>query len=416
MRTFPQNYNLTGGSLMESFNNGSSWQTFGCSVGVVNTNTHNGTTSSLAVYGQYNTNGLITRKLTSPFVLNTINQFGWWINLIDDNNTTNHWLEFSPDGFASKSVTKSFGGSQYYNGDNFLVVNRNDWTYNNGCTSTDVMTHIRFRIGSGSSNAIVYLNGLYNNFYSYPKFIFVWDDNLDTQYSVSYPKMANYGFLASIGVVRDFVEGVNGPNYMSKSQLTDIQNNGHWDLLNHTYNHFNMSTLSESDQEWQLSNNRAYMQGNGWTSAINFVVLPQGGHDSDTPTALTNQAIVACRDGRVGYQHVNKGIDQPQLLQQVEMSNLVTDVEINNYIDNAITYGSALMITGHILRDTGSSSAIAFGATQYDSVLAHIASKGNGVEVLKFKEWFQGLNIPRKQLYINRSVVLNRNSVTRVAA
>ena len=312
MRTsIPENFSTSQGTVIEDFADLSPFTITGGSVVTSNYISNQDFRYAAKATGNPASDLTMTRALAQSFVLNSITRLMLPVNIIDSQYTANIKIQFSSDGFASKSATKTFTGTDYVGnsnvngdyGDNTLVVTPGDWTLNNGQLLTDTMTHMRIIFHSGTGlSGVVYIGQIRKNFDSGTKIIFIWDDENLTQYTVSYPKMEAYGFKGTIAFANTFL-GQAG--YMSIAQLLDIQDNKGWDICSHTRDHVNFSTLTQAEQELQISTNKQIMLANGFTSAPNFVILPQGGHNTSTPPALANQGVLACRDGRIGVQHVN---------------------------------------------------------------------------------------------------------------
>ncbi len=419
MRLQPlQNYSTNDGITIEDFSNPASFTVTGGTLEAVDFTSNQGFNYKSKGTGQPASDLVLLKALSQPFVLSSLRRVGMMVNLIDGSYTANIKIEFSSNGFAGgKSATKTFTGTDYVGnsssngdfGDNFLPVEVSDWTFVGGESINNVMTHMRIRFHSGTGlNGIVYAGPLVMNYTARTNIIFVWDDNIDTQLSISYPMMEVYGFKGTIACAHTFVNGVG---YMTLAQLQDIQNTKGWDICNHTYDHINMGTLSESDQEFQLATQRDYMIANGLISAVDYAVLPQGGHNTDTPIALTRQRVVACRNGRVGIQSTIKGIDQKYLLKQIEFSSTATAASIISSINDALRYNGTILLTGHRLVVTPGSS-IEFPIADFQKVLDYIASLGNSVKVMKLREWFEGMTLPRRPTLTPRSFV-NRNLVIR---
>ena len=75
--------------------------------------------------------------------------------------------------------------------------------------------------------------------------VIVMDDGWDTQYSRGYDILSSYGFKACIAVVPAFVDK---DGYMTYRQMAEVYMDG-WDLLNHTYDHCELTQLDPKTQD-----------------------------------------------------------------------------------------------------------------------------------------------------------------------
>lgn len=113
--------------------------------------------------------------------------------------------------------------------------------------------------------------------------MFRFDDGYASVYDLAYPVLSAAGMTATC-YVNSATIGTAG--YMTEEQIIELDGAG-WDIANHTATHANLTTLTEAQQETELSTCAAYLDGLGLTRASHHVAYPWGQIDANTSTAMT---------------------------------------------------------------------------------------------------------------------------------
>ncbi len=171
--------------------------------------------------------------------------------------------------------------------------------------------------------------------------VIVMDDGWQTQYTRGYKMLSRYGFKACIAVVPSFVDD---SGYMTYRQLAEVYMDG-WDLLNHTYDHVDLTALDPNSQTTQLTATRDWLEKHKFMRGSNVAVYPNGSFTEETIQALKENGFAAglslrtVWDAETGYTR-----------EDIEVCNLLSDrtfYEIKQAIDKAVNNKSAVIFMLH---------------------------------------------------------------------
>ncbi|MBI5099431.1 MAG: polysaccharide deacetylase family protein [Nitrospirae bacterium] len=174
-----------------------------------------------------------------------------------------------------------------------------------------------------SCNGVTAKNTSSINNKSKPLVTFVFDDGNETDYTVARDIFSSQGEVACTAVVTNWV---NTKNYLSVSQLAELQKDG-WEILSHTESHPNLKTLSGSQVEAELSKSKSILENLGLT--IKNLVYPY----NKTNETVKKIAAKYYRSGRDGGSMLN-----PYILDRYELKSYSIKHDLSkmkSYIDNA---------------------------------------------------------------------------------
>ncbi|SHE50056.1 Polysaccharide deacetylase [Seinonella peptonophila] len=214
------------------------------------------------------------------------------------------------------------------------------------------------------------------------KIIFVLDDNWESQYTFAFQVLKRRNFPATIAVIPS---KVNQPDYMSLSQLQDVYRNG-WDLVNHTFDHKNLSTLDREEQSDQIMRGTAWLNSKCFTQASNIVVYPYGAFNSSTIQVLAEKKYRGARSLIEGFEK-----NQPYTTYQAKVQNLTTPVtteQVKDWIDEAIQNKKTLIFVNHRFADqTVDPTSMIYDKTRFVEVVNYLAEVQDKVQVITYSEW-----------------------------
>lgn len=79
---------------------------------------------------------------------------------------------------------------------------------------------------------------------------FTFDDGESSQYNVAYPILRQYNFPATAYITTDWI-GIPNPKFMNWNQVKALQDEGNWEIGNHTANH---------DELWRKKFSKRYIR------------------------------------------------------------------------------------------------------------------------------------------------------------
>ncbi len=168
-----------------------------------------------------------------------------------------------------------------------------------------------------------------------PLVSFVFDDGNETDYIIARDIFSSQGEVACTAVVTNWV---NTKNYLSVSQLAELQKDG-WEILSHTESHPNLKTLSWSQVEAELSKSKSILENLGLT--IKNLVYPY----NKTNETVKKIAAKYYRSGRDGGSMLNPYILDRYDLKSYSIKHNLS--KMKSYIDNAYSEKKWLVFYHH---------------------------------------------------------------------
>ena len=107
---------------------------------------------------------------------------------------------------------------------------------------------------------------------------FRFDDGLLNQYEIARPILDKYDYPAASYIFTDPPEEGDWEEYMSWSQIEELQNTYNWEIGSHGKSHPNLMSLSDSELIEELSGSKTILQNHG-IEAEGFV-SPFGMYDN----------------------------------------------------------------------------------------------------------------------------------------
>ena len=113
-----------------------------------------------------------------------------------------------------------------------------------------------------------------------PLVTFIDDDGRKEVLTKLKPLSEQYGIPFTSTVFVRLIEDETNTNYMSKEDLQHLQNDLGWEISSHTYNHPNLSTLSEEEQDFELRHSKEVLES--WGLNVTTLCYPFDGRDETT--------------------------------------------------------------------------------------------------------------------------------------
>ena len=108
--------------------------------------------------------------------------------------------------------------------------------------------------------------------------VITFDDGYVDNYKNAFPILEKYNLRASIFLISDYV-GMY-PNYLTWSQISEMQDSGRIDFESHTLSHKQLDATSPEETKNQLEGSKQALE---WHlgKTINFIAYPCGSYDDD---------------------------------------------------------------------------------------------------------------------------------------
>ena len=179
--------------------------------------------------------------------------------------------------------------------------------------------------------------------------ILIWADNgWNDQYTVIYPKLRRYGYKFTLAVTPS---RVGKTDYCTWSQLKEMHGNG-VAMVNHTYNHINLKTLSYQDQLKELNNCKLALENQGIGGSADIVAYANGGYNQDTQNIITNYFAM----GRTVIEGLQSKTGDKTQLKIINLLPSVTLDKAKQLAYDCHNYGGLLIFLLHRIDNTEPSS------------------------------------------------------------
>jgi peptidoglycan/xylan/chitin deacetylase (PgdA/CDA1 family) len=209
-----------------------------------------------------------------------------------------------------------------------------------------------------------------------PAILWGFDDGSDTIYSQAFPILRSHNMRGTCYLPSDLL---NTGGYMSTAQLRELWAAG-WIMGNHGKTHVDLTTLSEAQQETELSTCETVLNGLGLTGGTKYVAYPLGGNDANTMTAMAATGMLTGRTTKETLHEMlplggatNTG-SLYTLRQKGYLYNTTTLATAKGYVDTIITRGQILVLLNHRLV-VSPGSANEWAISDFAALADYIASK-----------------------------------------
>jgi peptidoglycan/xylan/chitin deacetylase (PgdA/CDA1 family) len=376
--TLPQNLLLSPGTLYEGFENKNDWTLSGTGATIADNTTQYKTGQSVKVSSGSGLLVKITKTVNWDFS-GTFQQFRVWIYL---HNTT--LTDYGANPVIYLSETTDFSNSwkftvmksQFYQSGWNLLTCPKTWFVANAGSPNWANPIVRFRLeftGDTGKVAEISFDDFYAGVSCVPTILLRFDDGYETYSSVALPYMQPRNIRGTVYMIGTWINAAP-PDALSTAQLKAMQNAG-WTIANHTHDHTNLTTLTEAQQEAEITGGVADLVAVGMTGG-KYVAFPGGTWNADTITALNNTSSIG--QGSRSSVHTGSSFYPPMVLPSYEIpciynlpSNTVASIAlatIQGWIDDAIIIGSCLPIHFHDIDGVGGHISVADFQTLMDYI------------------------------------------------
>lgn len=211
---------------------------------------------------------------------------------------------FSPDNFASTSVSATLGLTPQKLGWHFIPVPTSSLT---GASTIDAAHNsVRLQVkhtNAGGSATIATMYGAWLNPRQVPRLMLTFDDGFLSQYTEAFSYMEPRGLVGNISVIAQTVGqtagGLDAFDYCSLAQLQEMHAAG-WGMLTHGYYPHNGAPLSSNEAAIaaDIRANKQYLLDTGMTGNELHYVLPAGQNvqtGNATRNALVSNGMLTAR-------------------------------------------------------------------------------------------------------------------------
>ena len=289
----------------------------------------------------------------SHFVLNVCERYMLIVNIDNPENISGITVYFALNADRSHYGYFKIPTGSFIKGRNEFLLGWKDCVFSTGITKTDfintpiVSYQVRVDTNTlGTANVLFYS---FDALASSQGKVLIWaDDAWSDQYNIIYPKLRRYGYKFTLAIT---ASRIGKAGYCSWAQLKEMYGNGVV-MVNHTYNHVNLKTLSYQDQLKELNSCKQELINQGMGRSADIVAYANGGYNQDTQNIITNYFAMG-RTVIEGLQ--SKTGDKTQL----KIINLLPGVSLDKakkLVYDCHNYGGLLIFLLHRIDNTEPSS------------------------------------------------------------
>jgi hypothetical protein len=360
----PKNLIVNSGTLYEDFESSTDWTAGGTGASVANDTTNYKTGSqSVALTASDAANATMTKTVNWDLS-------GNWDRMVFYYRLNNPVAEYAGSIFIQLSNDSSFtnylrcwhaSGEYKRSGWNTMTLHKSHFGVVAAGTFANPIIRVRFVCkGAAGKTPSISFDSLYFGVKSIPAVLLRFDDGNNSQYTI-FQNIKSHNFHAQIAVDTHLTDGAN---YCKSYQLCEMDASG-WAMSNHTNSDIDLTTLSEANQETQISGGKTALTGWGLSRCADYLVYPSGKSNADTETACTNLGVKTGQTTNSSQQAVGDvAIGYPFYQMWGMPSNGVTSsmslATWQAYIDRAIVGGYVMPFHFHDIGGSGQWTAGTF--------------------------------------------------------
>jgi len=214
------------------------------------------------------------------------------------------------------------------------------------------------------------------------KAIFIMDDGWDTQFTQGYSILKEYNMKGNISVIPS---RVGEDNYVNIDMLTELYING-WDLLNHTYNHIELTDLSKKQQKDEVDKCRNWLVNHNFKRGKDIVIFPKAYYTGDVFNILKEKNYKSARSLDTVWILGNT----IEVAKNTQVHNLVTDTEVSwamDWIDKAIQSNGTIIFINHKFDHSEDNTGMYFDPKKFKEIVKYLDKNKEKITVISYSEW-----------------------------
>ena len=181
---------------------------------------------------------------------------------------------------------------------NCISLPRSEFIAFGVATWSDTFSHIAVTLRTGSGTCDASFDSLNEDASGTPMVAVTFDDGWESEYTQGFQYMASLGLPGTEYLIQ---AELAQPDFMTMPEVKSMVDNG-WDVANHTWDHQDMTTLTQAQAQYEIAKTRDWLTSNGFGKAAADVAYPGG---KCNPTVLAAMAAEKAHSGRTTDQGDN---------------------------------------------------------------------------------------------------------------
>jgi peptidoglycan/xylan/chitin deacetylase (PgdA/CDA1 family) len=213
-----------------------------------------------------------------------------------------------------------------------------------------------------------------------PAILITFDDAQQSVYTIAYPLLRAKQMIAT-SYINSYTIDKDGK--LTSAQLQELYKEG-WSIANHTADHIDLTTLTESEIETELTRCKTFLDNLGLTRDSYHVAFPGGYFNNTVLAALANWGA------KTGRNIINMpNACEPEMAYQIYARSVPfneTLATVKLLIDKAVSSKCVYVLVFHDLVD-GEPSSGQWKSSDFSELLNYIASRG--LQTLTIDEYYR---------------------------
>lgn len=264
-----------------------------------------------------------------------------------------------------------------------LVYLHPDIATANTLLTTDTADYLRLRMNAQPAGAAVWIEGIYVPEPVTPWLVVTVDDSDISMYTRFHAELQARGLQGTFAIDWDAV-GTNPALYVTQAQLQTMYDYGH-DISSH--NRTNTAYPDELPPTAQPADaarltyctafdyTRAVMRGLGWTRGLGYHPFVQGAHDGALVDSMKAHGAVIMRGAGTEANIEPFRLSKQSVIAQRKLGSGASLVQAKAWVDSAVTRSQDVVLMGHVLAATASST-ITWAQTDFAALLDYAMAQG----------------------------------------
>ena len=355
----------------------------------------------------YTGDGSIKIASTVAAAMNVCDREGLDIRFQETEPVISFWLYIDDiDNFSTGGINVYLSSSDYSTyfqtgiswyglktGWNHVKTHADDWNDEGGEDWGNTFTDFRINwTNAGGKTGTLYIDSIWDNAKAKAYCMIFWDDCFQS----AYDKIYNYGQDRGIKTIWPVVSNLIGySTYLSEEVLKKIYEDGN-DVINHTTDHTNLTTLTESGIQARIEGCYDFLDGLGFDRSKYFFAYPQNAFNASTSDVLASLDYKMARAGRVDTQQIPIELDptnaMPYALNtSLELTSATTTTSVSEVMTEAINRGGICVIYAHKVETTASESlAVNESVAQY--MYDYLNTNADDIATITFSDLYKLTN------------------------
>lgn len=329
-------------------------------------------------------NGAYSTK-TVNYSLASASNFVVWVYVHDLANLYNVTFYLSSTSNWSKYFIAMVSSLCLKSGWNRIILTKSQFTSSGGESWDNTMIRFRVRVNPNASvNASVSFDDFRHSMQARARCIITFDDGWESVYLKAKPIMDANSQRGVEFVITNLV-GTSGR--LNLSELNTLYSAG-WDISNHTKDHINLTTLTESEVEAQVDDAYNWLRNNGFSRSAPIFTYPYGAYNDQVLAKVKVNHKLARSVILDAYQPNLEvlGYNIEHLLKITNVTNITSVASVQSRIDTAIEQKGLLILLFHQIVDSGASAETQYLTSDFQAISNYLKTKAADIDVVTLSD------------------------------